>query len=223
MLNILFADGFEEVEALSVVDMVRRAGIEVNMISLNKTREVVGGHNIKIVCDSLLEEATLGEGVVLPGGIPGVPNIEKNDIAVEFGNDLASAKDIEWTVEEGAVMLINGGFYATGAGTSKLTATYKGVTKNIYVIANAEGDNTFYLVNENLKSATLPANTWYYADKTFGGSYANNWSNGAVTSVITSSSASTGYTMGNPWGGGNNSRALFYSKSRSLSSSFLFL
>ena len=133
-----------------------------------------------------------------------------NDIAVEFGNDLVSAKDIEWTVEEGAVMLINGGFYATGAGISKLTAIYKGVPKNVYIIANTEGDNTFYLVNENLKSATLPANTWYYADATFGGSYANNWSNGAVTSLVTTSDATNGYTMGNPWGGGNNSRALFY-------------
>ncbi len=86
MLNILFADGFEEVEALSVVDMARRAGIEVQMISLNETKEVVGGHNIKIVCDRLLEEALLGEGIVLPGGIPGVPNIEKNEKAVELIN-----------------------------------------------------------------------------------------------------------------------------------------
>ena len=86
MLNILFADGFEEIEALSVVDLARRAGIEVNMISLNETKEVVGGHGIKIVCDSLLNGANVGEGVVIPGGIPGVPNIEKNSKAVEFIN-----------------------------------------------------------------------------------------------------------------------------------------
>lgn len=84
MLNILFADGFEEVEALSVVDMARRAGIKVNMISINETKEVVGGHNIKIICDCLLENASIGEGIVIPGGIPGVPNIEKNPVAVDF-------------------------------------------------------------------------------------------------------------------------------------------
>ena len=84
MLNILFADGFEEVEALSVVDMARRAGIEVKMISLNETNEVIGGHNISIICDCMLKDAAIDDGVVLPGGIPGVPNIEKNPDAIEF-------------------------------------------------------------------------------------------------------------------------------------------
>ena len=58
--------------------------VAINMISLNESREVVGGHNIKIICDCLLEDTLLGEGVVIPGGIPGVPNIEKNVFAVDF-------------------------------------------------------------------------------------------------------------------------------------------
>lgn len=84
MINILFAEGFEEVEALTVVDMARRAQIEVEMISLNEDLFVTGGHGITVKCDKLLKEAEILDGIVLPGGIPGVPNIEKNETAVAF-------------------------------------------------------------------------------------------------------------------------------------------
>ncbi len=84
MINILFANGFEEVEALTVVDMARRAKIEVEMISLNDDLYVTGSHNIIVKCDKLLKDAVLLDGIVLPGGIPGVPNIESNKDAVEL-------------------------------------------------------------------------------------------------------------------------------------------
>ena len=84
MINILFADGFEEVEALTVVDMARRANINVEMISLNDDLFVTGSHGITVKCDKLLNDAQLLEGIVLPGGIPGVPNIEKNELAVKL-------------------------------------------------------------------------------------------------------------------------------------------
>lgn len=84
MLNILFANGFEEVEALTVVDMARRAQIDVEMISLNDDLYVTGSHNITVKCDKLLKDAVLLDGIVIPGGIPGVPNIEKNEVAVEL-------------------------------------------------------------------------------------------------------------------------------------------
>lgn len=84
MVNILFANGFEEVEALTVVDMLRRADITVEMVSLNDDLYVTGGHNITVKCEKLLDKAELIDAVVLPGGIPGVPNIEKNNEAVEF-------------------------------------------------------------------------------------------------------------------------------------------
>lgn len=84
MINILFADGFEEVEALTVVDMLRRAQIKVDMISLNEDVFVTGSHNITVKCDKLLKDAVVLDGVVLPGGIPGVPNIESNKNAIQF-------------------------------------------------------------------------------------------------------------------------------------------
>ena len=84
MVNVLFANGFEEVEAFTVVDMLRRAGITVKMISINEDLFVTGSHNITVKCDELLETAEILDAVVLPGGIPGVPNLEKNIKAVEL-------------------------------------------------------------------------------------------------------------------------------------------
>lgn len=87
MIYVLFGDGFEEVEALSVVDMARRADIDVKMVSLNQDLYVTGAHNIKIMCDIMADEMTDADGVVLPGGIPGVYNIEKNKTAMVLIKD----------------------------------------------------------------------------------------------------------------------------------------
>ena len=87
MVNILLADGFEEVEALTVVDMLRRAKIEIAMVSLNEDLFVTGSHNITVKCDKLISAAKLEEGIVIPGGIPGVPNIEKNNNATALINE----------------------------------------------------------------------------------------------------------------------------------------
>lgn len=69
-IAVFFVDGFEEIEALSVVDLCRRAGIEVDMVSVMGKRSVVGAHNISVDCDLLFEEADGEEYdmLVLPGG-----------------------------------------------------------------------------------------------------------------------------------------------------------
>lgn len=75
---VFFATGHEEIEALTVVDLLRRAGIETNMISITGELEVTGSHNITIQMDKLFEEENYDEYdiVVLPGGMPGTKNLE---------------------------------------------------------------------------------------------------------------------------------------------------
>ena len=84
MVNVLFAEGFEEVEALSVVDMLRRAQIETNMVSTEKDIFVTGNHNITFKCDVMLDDAKECDMFVLPGGLPGVPNLMKNNKVMEL-------------------------------------------------------------------------------------------------------------------------------------------
>lgn len=73
MLFLLLADGFEEIEALGTLDLLRRGGLEVTTCSLNPTPEVMGAHNIPVFADTTLADCdlTIGEGVILPGGLGG--------------------------------------------------------------------------------------------------------------------------------------------------------
>ena len=75
--GVFLAEGFEEIEGLTVVDILRRAGIEVVTISIMGKKEVYGSHNIGVLADTLFEEVDFEEyeGVVLPGGMPGTTNL----------------------------------------------------------------------------------------------------------------------------------------------------
>lgn len=74
---IFLADGFEEIEALTVVDLLRRAGIEAPMVSIKEDKMVTGSHSISVQADLLLSEVkgTLADAAVLPGGMPGTINL----------------------------------------------------------------------------------------------------------------------------------------------------
>lgn len=73
MVFLLLANGFEEIEALGTLDLLRRGGIEVTTCSLNPTVEVMGAHNIPVLADTTLAACDLatGDGVILPGGLGG--------------------------------------------------------------------------------------------------------------------------------------------------------
>lgn len=76
-IGVFLADGFEEIEGLTVVDILRRAGIEVITISITERKEVQGSHGITVLADTLYEETdvTRLDGIVLPGGMPGTKHL----------------------------------------------------------------------------------------------------------------------------------------------------
>lgn len=75
---IFLADGFEEIEGLTVVDILRRAGVENTMVSIMGRRNVMGSHNIEVKADALFEEMdfTDYDMLILPGGGLGKDNLE---------------------------------------------------------------------------------------------------------------------------------------------------
>ena len=81
MVALLLADGFEEIEALTPVDILRRADIEVKTYSINGDLCVCGAHNIMVDADDIIENIDYEkvEAVILPGGMPGADNLEKSD------------------------------------------------------------------------------------------------------------------------------------------------
>jgi 4-methyl-5(b-hydroxyethyl)-thiazole monophosphate biosynthesis len=74
---IFFAEGFEEIEATTIVDLLRRASINVTTISVTGTTMVTGSHAIFIKADALFEEIDFSQAdlLILPGGMPGSINL----------------------------------------------------------------------------------------------------------------------------------------------------
>ena len=75
---VFFGTGYEEIEALTVVDILRRAGVEPVMVSVMKEKSVAGSHDIRVETDALIGEIDFTglDVIVLPGGMPGTKNLE---------------------------------------------------------------------------------------------------------------------------------------------------
>ncbi len=76
--GIFFATGYEEIEALTVVDLLRRAGIEAVCVSIDNQKSVTGSHNISVAMDMGIDEIDFDslDIIVCPGGMPGTKNLE---------------------------------------------------------------------------------------------------------------------------------------------------
>ncbi len=75
---VFFAEGYEEIEALTVVDLLRRAGIETKMVSVTGEKSVTSSHKVTVETDAVLSEVDFSQVdmIVLPGGMPGTKNLE---------------------------------------------------------------------------------------------------------------------------------------------------
>jgi len=81
MVYIYLADGFEETEAVTIVDIMRRGGADVSSVSVTGSRIVAGAHGIALTADLLFEEADHSscEMIVMPGGMPGAKNLAAHE------------------------------------------------------------------------------------------------------------------------------------------------
>lgn len=78
---VFLADGFEEIEGLTVVDILRRAGVDVTMMSVTGSMSIRGSHDIGIQADCLFNAKEAGEAdmLVLPGGMPGTLTLKEHE------------------------------------------------------------------------------------------------------------------------------------------------
>ena len=79
------ADGFEEIETITIVDVIRRAGLSITIAGL-KSGELVGAHDIRVMSDQTLDEVKEEsfDMIVLPGGQPGVDNLRKDQRVLDL-------------------------------------------------------------------------------------------------------------------------------------------
>ena len=80
-IAVHLAEGFEEIEAINIIDVLRRAEFNVIIVSVTGGSEVTGAHKIKVTADSLYEETDYTEVdmIVLPGGMPGAVNLNEHN------------------------------------------------------------------------------------------------------------------------------------------------
>ncbi len=84
-IAVFLADGFEEIEALTVVDILRRADIETITVSVMGKKRVTGSHDIPVEADTVIEDLDFDtlEMIVLPGGKNGTKNLENTKLLTD--------------------------------------------------------------------------------------------------------------------------------------------
>lgn len=80
-IAIFFAEGYEEIEALTVVDICRRCGLEIDMVSVTEETMVTSSHGVTVRMDKTCSQLDFAEYdmLVLPGGMPGTRNLEAHE------------------------------------------------------------------------------------------------------------------------------------------------
>ncbi len=88
MVVVLLAHGFEELEALTPVDILRRSDIDIRTVSITEDKAVTGTHGIQVTADLSADEVPLDEieMLVLPGGMPGVKNLDASPVTHRFAD-----------------------------------------------------------------------------------------------------------------------------------------
>lgn len=109
MVYVHLADGFEEIEALTIVDVLRRAGVDAKTVSMGEGKMVRGAHDIKVEADLMFAEADYEacEMIVLPGGQPGTTNLSKHEGLAKQIN--AFAQNGKWIAAICAAPVVLGG------------------------------------------------------------------------------------------------------------------
>ena len=91
---VILADGFEEIEGVTPIDVLRRAGLQVTVAGLTG-RSATGAHGVKFQTDVALDEyQELPDAVVLPGGMPGAQNLGSSQKVTEFIKKMNSQKKV---------------------------------------------------------------------------------------------------------------------------------
>ncbi|MGB4457393.1 MAG: DJ-1 family glyoxalase III [Defluviitoga tunisiensis] len=109
---VFLADGFEEVEALTVVDYLRRAGIEVDTVSITNDNKVKGSHKITVIADKKIEElndVSLYDAVIIPGGMPGSERLRDNHFVIDIVKKMNEAGKLVAAICAGPIVLAKAG------------------------------------------------------------------------------------------------------------------
>ena len=148
---VILADGFEEIEAITGIDVLRRAGVEVTVCGLNSER-IKGSKGIIIVADKILEGNEIEyDACVLPGGMPGAENLAASDKVKKILLDMDNqGKIIAAICAAPAVVLATLGIL-----NDKSATCYPGMEENFSDTTDYKKDDV--VIDENVITSRGPA------------------------------------------------------------------
>ncbi len=148
-IAVLFADGTEEIEGLTPVDILRRAGAKCDIVSVGG-EFLTGSHNIVVKADKLIKDIdkTEYDAVVIPGGMPGATNIANNKQAVSL-IDYAVKNDklVASICASPAVVLANNGFLKNKKATCYPASQFIDMMGDNYTGADVEVEKNLITAN----------------------------------------------------------------------------
>jgi protein deglycase len=157
---VLFAPGFEEVEGLTIVDLLRRANINTNMVGV-EGKEVTGAHEVTIATDKLLDEVKIDEldALILPGGAPGFQNLQKNKTVLSMIKEFYEKKKIVAAICASPSVLATAGVLE-----NKKATIYPGMEEEIKKGGGTIQDD-LVVVDDAIVTSKGPATTMLFALK----------------------------------------------------------
>lgn len=150
MVYIFLAEGFEEIEAIATVDILRRAEINIKTVGVSG-KVITGAHGIPVVCDVIDQEISPDnklKGIILPGGMPGTVNLEKSETVQQFIDYAAQNK-----LSIGAICAAPSILGKKGILKGKRAVCYEGFEDQL---AGAEVLSDPVCVDENIITANGP-------------------------------------------------------------------
>lgn len=164
---VVLADGFEEGEALFVVDIIRRSGIRCDTIAIDK-RMVEGSHGIKVKADFLIREINKESYrmLVLPGGQPGADNLRDCGEIIAWVKDFANNYS-KWIAAICAApqVFAKAGVIDGKKVTSYPTDKYRQILKDGNYIDNINEMDEMVVIDGNIITSRGPATTMPFAYK----------------------------------------------------------
>lgn len=155
---VLLADGFEESETLTIVDILRRAEITAHLISID-SELVRGAHDIVVKADAILgAETSQYDMVVLPGGMPGASNLKQSDQVISLLKEMNSSKKYVAAMCAAPIALAEAGLLE-----NKQFTAYVGYENKIETTGTFKED--IVVVDGNLITSRGPATSYAFAYK----------------------------------------------------------
>ncbi|AYD40739.1 DJ-1 family protein [Clostridium fermenticellae] len=157
---VLFADGFEEIEALTVVDVLRRGGVRSVICSADDNKCISGAHDVIVKSDMSLCDIDESEydALIVPGGMPGAENLKNNDRVINLIKKFNNENKILGAICAGPIVFEKAGILGNMKATS-----YPGFKEKLN--ARTYIENELVVQDGNIITSRGPATAAYFSLK----------------------------------------------------------